>query len=193
MFIPGKILQEFVSKSGKPIAIRCPKEDDAEKLLVFINPIAVEDTFTNINNHVFTLEEEQDFVERIMREAREGNSVYLFVEHEGIIVGAAHVGRKKANSYGRHDHVGVFGITVAKDFRGDGIGKVFMETVIAEAKKEIPGLRMIELHCFSTNTAGLALYEKLGFKECGRLPGGILHRGEYVDNVNMVLELKTKD
>ncbi len=128
-------------------------------------------------------------MERVLKEEREGNGVCIFVECKGDIIGIAHVNRKKANSYGRHDHVGIFGITVSKEFRSEGIGKILMQTVIEEAKKGIAGLTMIELHCFSTNTAGLALYEKLGFKECGRLPGGILHRGEYVDNVMMYLAL----
>jgi len=29
------------------------------------------------------------------------------------------------------------------------------------------------------------LYERLGYQEYGRLPGGIMYRGEYVDRVSM--------
>ena len=81
------------------------------------------------------------------------------------------------------------GITVAKDFRGEGIGEELAKTTIEEAKKHLDGLQTVILECFATNMAAIRLYRKLGFVEVGRIPGYLKHQGEYVDEVQMVLKL----
>lgn len=189
MFEPGKVIKEFETRSGKLITIRYPKEDDVEGLVEYINAISVEDTFTETNGHVFTMDEEKQWLTDLIKKMDQGNAVHLLCEFEGKIVGASHVFRKNPR-YHRFDHVGVFGIALAQGFRGDGIGKMLMGTAIAEAKEKLAGLKMMEISCFGCNTGGLALYGKFGFKECGRLPKSVLHRGVYVDNVNMYLDLE---
>lgn len=82
-------------------------------------------------------------------------------------------------------HVGVFGITVKKEFRGEGIGKLLMDLTIKEAQKTLKDLRIITLGVFSNNPLAKAIYEKFGFKEYGCLPEGVLHQGKYVDHLYM--------
>jgi RimJ/RimL family protein N-acetyltransferase len=57
--------------------------------------------------------------------------------------------------------------------------------VIAEAEAHMEGLRIIELSVFANNERAHRLYQNQGFIEFGRLPGGILRRGEYVDHIYM--------
>ncbi|MBZ0284757.1 MAG: GNAT family N-acetyltransferase, partial [Anaerolineae bacterium] len=57
--------------------------------------------------------------------------------------------------------------------------------VYDEAVANLPGLRVVSLWVFGDNEIGQNLYRKLGYVEYGRLPGGVLHRGAYVDMVFM--------
>lgn len=54
-----------------------------------------------------------------------------------------------------------------------------------ETEYRLDGLRLVQLHVFGNNELALRLYEKHGFIEFGRLPDGVLHRGEYVDGIYM--------
>jgi len=60
-----------------------------------------------------------------------------------------------------------------------------LQLVIDEAERRIDGLRLIQLHVFGNNELAYRLYLNHGFIEYGRLPGGVLHRGQYVDNISM--------
>lgn len=188
MFEPGKIVREFETKSGKKAVIRYPTWEDATELLAFANEIVAEDTFVNMSGVEYSLEDEQAFLLDAMKKMQAGDKVLLFCFVDGEFAGNARVERKDQR-FLRARHVGLFGIALRAKFRGEGVGRILMETVIEESRKVVEGLRTIELNCFGTNTAGLALYSKLGFQECGRLPGGILHKGEYVDQVSMYLDL----
>ena len=52
-----------------------------------------------------------------------------------------------------------------------------------EAKKYIKELKIVRLGCFANNKTACVMYKNSGFKEYGRLPAGIRHRGEFVDHV----------
>jgi len=64
-------------------------------------------------------------------------------------------------------HQGTLGISVARDWRGKGLGRALMEAAIAEARSW-PGFCRIELICVTWNTNAIALYESLGFTIEGR-------------------------
>ena len=87
-------------------------------------------------------------------------------------------------------HIGLFGLTVHKEFRGEGIGKLLLQTTIEEAIKQLPQMKIIELSVFANNPVAIELYRKLGFTEYGVLSGGILHRDEYVDHVYMFKKVR---
>lgn len=87
-------------------------------------------------------------------------------------------------------HEGVFGISVLKEYRGKGIGKLLMKLVLDESIKNLPNLRIITLGAFSTNSLAIKMYESFGFNEYGRLPGGVLHKGQYIDHVFMYKKVK---
>ncbi len=62
-------------------------------------------------------------------------------------MGVATVGlRDKVES-----HEDVFGISLAKEIRGQGIGKKLMELTLKEAEKNLPMLRIITLGVFGNN------------------------------------------
>ena len=88
-------------------------------------------------------------------------------------------------------HVGLFGISLSKDFRGRGLGKKLMELVLEESKKNLKNLRILDLECFANNSIACDLYKSFGFKEYGRLPKGIAYNGDFVDAILMQYEVKS--
>ena len=62
-----------------------------------------------------------------------------------------------------------------------------IKCLILQAKKW--DLKLIELSVFATNDRAIRVYRKVGFKEAGRKPNFIFKDGEYIDHVDMVLEL----
>jgi len=117
-----------------------------------------------------------------------GDKVVLGCFHKEKLVGLANVDRDKSNRK-RSLHVGILGISVEKEFRGEGVGYELGKTIIEEAKKKIPGLKMVVLDVFSINSNAQNLYKKLGFQKAGCLPKSILYRGQYIDDIKMYLEI----
>lgn len=181
-------LLTFTTKLGKLATIRYPRIEDAPALLEMINEISKEDTFIRFSGEQLSLQEESEYLESEISAIEMGDCVKLFCFVADRLAGCCDV-RKDRSLLDRKKHVGLLGLLVAKELRRDGVGEKLMQTTIEEAQKELVGLRLIKLECFSTNTAALALYAKLGFQEVGRVPGGILHRGAYIDAVEMVLDL----
>jgi RimJ/RimL family protein N-acetyltransferase len=63
-----------------------------------------------------------------------------------------------------------------------------MRAIIEVAMKR--GLRVLVLSVFATNRRAKHVYEKVGFVECGRVPGKHFHRGRFVDEIIMALSLR---
>ena len=186
--IEGVITDTFVTKSGDSVVFRYPRRDDVVAVTDYINTLSAEDTFITFSGEVVSVEEEEKYLKSVVESMEKGDSVYIYAEHEGKIVGVTNVERDKVGKKRKH-HVATFGISVAKEYRGQGVGKKLMEVVIAEAKKNIKGLKMIKLTAFGVNAQALELYQKLGFREFGSLPQGLLYRGEYIDEKYMHLPL----
>lgn len=72
-------------------------------------------------------------------------------------------------------HVGVLGMGVLAQYRGNGIGQALIRSVLETAK--VRGLKRIELTVRERNLAALALYRKVGFRV-----EGIKHQAVFVDD-----------
>ena len=116
-----------------------------------------------------------------LRKMEKNEAIKLLVLHGKKIVGIADISLQDKTS----NHVGTFGITVVRDFRGEGIGKLLMNLVIEEAKKEMPKLKIIQLGVFGNNGIACSMYEKLGFTRFGVLPKGVKYKGQFVDHIYM--------
>jgi ribosomal protein S18 acetylase RimI-like enzyme len=81
----------------------------------------------------------------------------------------------------------MLGIAIGSGYRDIGIGTEMMEVLIEESRKA--GLKLLLLGVFETNNRARHLYEKLGFKEIGRVPKGIFRNGRYIDEIRMALFL----
>jgi len=87
-------------------------------------------------------------------------------------------------------HIGSFGITVANEYRSQGIGKLLTELVLTEAKNNLKQIRIVRLGVFANNPIAKIMYEKFGFKEYGNLPEGIKHKDKYIDHIYMYKKIR---
>jgi ribosomal protein S18 acetylase RimI-like enzyme len=176
-----RIVLDVKTARGDLVTIRYALADDCAAMHAFINALSIERTFISFQGEEIGLEEERAYLNTQLKRTERHEEVRLYAWCDGRLVASSGIGLKAAVCA----HVGVFGIAVARDFRGRGIGSLLMKTVLEEAEREIPTLRLVTLAVFGNNPHARALYERFGFEEYGRLPGGILHRGEYVDDVLM--------
>jgi ribosomal protein S18 acetylase RimI-like enzyme len=103
------------------------------------------------------------------------------------LVGRRHIGfvalaprtRLAANS-----HVGlVRSLLVAPDYRRAGVARALLAA--AEASASARGFQKIGVNVLSSNSAGLALFSKLGFAEEGRMRGEFRLGDFLVDDVHL--------
>ena len=180
MLEQGSIVTRIPTAHGD-VTIRYPQDGDAPALLAFINALSAERTFVLLQGEQLTLEQEEEWLRARLEELAAGDLVHLVVVAGDRVVGSAGVSRGK----GIDRHVGTLGIALSADFRGLGLGSRLLQAVLEEAELRLDGLHLIQLHVFGNNELAFRLYEKHGFIEFGRLPGGVLHRGQYVDGVSM--------
>lgn len=83
----------------------------------------------------------------------------------------------------RQSHRGSLGMGILPDFRGQGIGTKLLEKVLAHAKDF--GLEKVELHVYTTNNSGIALYKKMGFEQEGLIKKYRKLDGQYFDSLAM--------
>lgn len=174
----------ITTKSGRKILLREPNEDDVVELMEMFNKIVTEDVYIMVNEKQ-TFEEEKKYLESVLKDVAENKMVKIFAFDGDKMIGNCDVRKGRYRS----SHVGLFGLIIRKEYRGDGIGSQLTETVIQLAKERM-GLKIVELHVYSENEPARKLYKKLGFVECGVLPGAISYRDRFIDQIHMYKNLK---
>lgn len=90
----------------------------------------------------------------------------------------------------RRAHVRGLGISVAKEYQGQGVGQLLMEAALHWADNWA-GILRIELTVLVDNARAIALYERHGFVSEGTMRGHILRDGIYADT-HMMARLHPK-
>ena len=186
-FFPGQFVKSFHSKLGEEIIIRYPLWEDLDELIRYINKISAEDTYITFSGETITRDEEIGYLTSCFRNMEHGNSVILFAACGAQIIGTCSVDRVFTHRK-RALHVGSFGITVEREFRGKGVGFMMGKTVIEEAKNRMRGIEQVVLDVYSENEKAIKMYEKLGFKKAGSIPNGLKYKDRYLDDVKMYLQ-----
>lgn len=183
-FTPGKVVTEFKTKTGKNAVIRYPKWEDLHDMTDWINKLSAEDTFVPFSGEQVSIADEAGYLSSVLTDIELHKAIHLHCEVDGKFAARCEVATT-SRYFARGKHLGIFSISVSQDFRGEGIGFAIASATISEAKKWLPDLKLILLDCFANNEAAIGLYKKLGFAECGRVPGMIQYKGKYVDEVKM--------
>ena len=180
---PGTLIKICKSKKGKDVIIRTVKRSDLEGLQKFANDLIDEDTFIMLSGKKITFAEEKKYLDGVFQQIKKKQKIYLVATVDGQIAGTTDLRRQER----RENHVGEMGISLAPEFRGEGIGTVLFKTLINQARKM--GLKLLYLHCFETNKVARAMYEKLGFKYAGVVPGMIFFKNKYIGQITYYLPL----
>lgn len=178
---PGERIFQGKAAKGDEILIRYPQSSDLEDMTDYINTLSQERTYIRFQGEVQSVEDEKKYLEKKLEQIKNRRSVQLMVYAGNTLVGNSNIDLEE----GIRKHVGVFGISLAKEFRNRGIGKILMEKVIEESKKNLPDLKIITLTIFGTNKVAFKMYQKFGFREYGRLPKGAMHKGKFIDYIYM--------
>lgn len=151
----------------------------------YINDLIEEDIYLLVQKK-YTLAEERDWLKGELNKVKARQEIILVAEAERKIVGTAAISLLR----GKQSHVGLFGISVAKDYRGMGLGGFLINKIINLAKNEIkPAPKIIYLGVFAKNQIANDLYKKTGFKEVARIPNQLMHKGRLMDEIIMQLYL----
>jgi ribosomal protein S18 acetylase RimI-like enzyme len=114
----------------------------------------------------------------------EGRMWGAFVE--GTLVGAIGLLREPRVKI-RHKGE-VFGMYVARERAGQGVGSALLSHLIGEARRE-PDLTQLTLTVTETNVGARKLYEKFGFRSFGVEPRAIRVGDTHYDKNHMILFL----
>ena len=122
---------------------------------------------------------------------------HLLMETKGKIIGegnmTAGVAPIRADGQPLFPFTGVLGIKVIGEYRRRGLGTEMMFLLEEEARKL--GLRRIYLHVWALNDAARYLYQKVGYREVGRVPDWYSVKDEdgsliYSDRIEMIKDIK---
>jgi L-amino acid N-acyltransferase YncA len=117
-------------------------------------------------------------VENLLEVFRPEDTVGCAVDERGTVLGMFHV---HPNNEGRCAHIANCGYMVSRASRGQGIGRLLVQSSLEAARKE--GYKGMQFNAVvATNQAALALYRSEGFEIIGTVPNGfLLKSGAYAD------------
>lgn len=182
---PGQVVFKGKTTKGVLVTLRYPSQNDLDDLLNYINALSQEKTFVSFQGEQQTPEDEKKYLAEQLKRIGNAQTVQLLAFSQNKLIGITSIDLGERVS----KHVGNFGISVAKDFRGQGVGSLLIKNILKEAKRYLPNLKIVTLSVFANNPVATKMYQKFGFRQYGRLPKAILHRGRLVDRIYMYCEV----
>ncbi len=167
-------VNQYTGKDGQTVIVREADKTDGKTIEDIINSVASE-------KYLVVPDQSRKDWDVTIEEIKKRNSLIIVAQVDEQVVGMAHLvkGRLPKNK-----HVGFLGISILKDFRGNGIGNAMMNYTIEWAKRQNE-LEKISLTVFSTNNPAINLYRKLGFTIEGRMKKHYKIEGKYIDDIAM--------
>ncbi len=172
-------------KNGAEAVLRSPRTEDAAMMIKQLRQMTAETDFLlrAPEEVTMTVEQEERFIQSINQSA---NSWMIMCEVDGQYAGNCHL--QLMNNRLKVRHRGSVAIGLSKAFWGMGIGTLLFEQMIRIAREN--GAQQLELAVIEGNERGLALYEKMGFRQYGVLPNAFIQPdGSKASEILMVLEL----
>jgi RimJ/RimL family protein N-acetyltransferase len=165
---------------GTPCFVRTAKPGDARQLIDHYNAVGGESSYMDYDEGKFFLSKrtERKVIE-LLRAA--DNSVTLVAVISGEIIGALQI---QGQMSPRMRHAGWLGITVARDFWGEGVGRGLMDWGVRWAEESVV-VRKLNLLTHAENARAIAFFRKFGFVEEGRLSRMLFSEGRFHDAVCM--------
>lgn len=163
------------------ITIRNPKMTDLKQALIYVNKLSKEKTYVLFQGETISEKSERKWLKGCIKSIEENKSTVKFIFHKDELIGISEISLKS----GAKEHVGGFGLSIDKRYRGKGLGNMLMDEVLNESKKKLKKLKYIYLEVFAENVAAIKLYEKKGFVKCGLFPKALKRKGKFTDEIIM--------
>ena len=157
------------------LTIRPAVDDDAASIATIYNQ-GIEDRVATLETELRTPEERLTWLT-----ARGPRHPVVVAERDGEVAGWGSL-----NPYSARDayrFVADFSIYVDRAWRGKGVGDVMLTRLVELAREH--GYHKMVLSAFPTNTGGMALYSKHGFRTVGIYKEQGLLDGKWVDTIIM--------
>jgi ribosomal protein S18 acetylase RimI-like enzyme len=164
-------------KTGKQIFVRRATADDAEAILTILDIISRHRVFTAIDEP-WSADQQRRYISCLsVREA-----LHVGEQPAGTIVGYQTL-ELWAPTLKSMSHVGEIGTFVAPERQRRGIGEALFRTTLQFASNA--AFRKFVVQVRSANTGAQAFYQRLGFRECGRLARQVRIDGRDDDEILM--------
>ncbi len=175
----------FTLRNGEEVEIReLDNNATAKQFRDFIGKIVREkpQPFVTVDKTP-SLTEEKKWLKDARERVRKGIEVKLIAWRNGDVIGVCDATKQR----GVKRDKALVGISIARQYRGQGLGKKLLIEIVKLAKKKLKP-RIIYLTVFEGNKPALTLYEKVGFRKIAVLPKWVKVRGRYWDYVFMRLK-----
>ncbi len=179
--------EERFTLKDREIVLRSAKDEDAQVLIDGLKEVCGETRFLIAypDEIELTLEDEIKFIHGNNESPKDG-LLMAFVDGEY----AGNASFRSVGNKRKFAHRGNIGIALKLKYTDFGLGTVILERILAKMKE--CGLEQAELEVFSINERARHVYEKLGFRECGRMPNATKYDdGTYADEIHMVCPLNS--
>ena len=155
--------------------MRAAVEADAAAICEIYNQ-GIDDRLATLETERRTPEERRQWLK-----ARGPRHPVIVAENDGRVLAWGSL--NPFNPRDAYRHVADFSIYVERAERGRGVGRVVLARLIELAREH--GFHKLVLSAFPFNAAGMALYEKLGFRTVGIYEEQGMLDGRWVDTIVM--------
>ena len=182
----GHIYKRFVLANGDTVTLRVVRPEDVDNLLRFFNGLVDEkkgDRESRLHagfDKNFNRRQETQYIREVLDRVEKDEAVNIIADVGDRIVASGGVARGKYDDTHRH---GSLGLTVSQEYRGHGIGRRIIQTLVAESRRL--GLKSIDVEFLAINKSAERAYKRAGFKRAGIIPSKIFRNGEYFDAMIM--------
>ena len=172
-------------RNGTQCCLRSGTEADAQAVIDNFNLTHGETDYllTYPDENSFNVEQEGKFLKE---KAESKNEVEILAVVNRTVVGTA--GVDAVGTKFKLRHRAEFGVSVAEEYWGLGIGGALLDACVECARAA--GFAQLELDVVADNSRAISMYRKAGFVEFGRNPRGFYSRtAGFQELVHMRLEL----
>ena len=172
-------------RNGTQCCLRSGTEADAQAVIDNFNLTHGETDYllTYPDENSFNVEQEGKFLKE---KAESKNEVEILAVINQTVVGTA--GVDAVGTKFKLRHRAEFGVSVAEEYWGLGIGGALLDACVECARAA--GFAQLELDVVADNARAISMYRKAGFVEFGRNPRGFYSRtAGFQELVHMRLEL----
>ena len=170
----------WTNERESELEIEVVSAEDAEALIEYTKKVGKETDFLSFGEEglELTIQQEELYIQSVLES---DNQMMLLAKLGQEIIAVASIG---GNSKEKFQHVGELGISILKEYWGQGLGSALMEELLSWAKDYSP-LEKIKLAVVQENDAAIALYKKFGFEVVAIEEKEMKVNGQYYDVIQM--------